>query len=59
VVAENAGHGGTIAAPIAGAVLRYYFANNPEGKKITERFAALSEANKKGHGVKNRAEPEQ
>lgn len=48
VVAENAGHGGTIAAPIAGAVLRYYFANIPEGKKIAREFAALSEANKKG-----------
>jgi penicillin-binding protein 2 len=25
VVVENAGHGGSVAAPIAGAVLRYYF----------------------------------
>jgi penicillin-binding protein 2 len=47
VVAENAGHGGTIAAPVAGAVLRYYFANNPEGKEITRKFAALAEADKK------------
>ncbi len=55
VVAENAGHGGTIAAPVAGAVLRYYFANNPEGIKITRDYAALSEANKKPRDPKNQA----
>jgi len=47
VVAENAGHGGTIAAPIAGAVLRYYFANNPEGKKIVQDIASDPEMVKK------------
>jgi cell division protein FtsI/penicillin-binding protein 2 len=47
VVAENAGHGGTIAAPIAGAVLRYYFANNPEGKKIVQDIASNAELIKK------------
>jgi cell division protein FtsI/penicillin-binding protein 2 len=26
VVAENAGHGSSVAAPIAGEILRYYFA---------------------------------
>jgi penicillin-binding protein 2 len=39
VVVENAGHGGTVAAPIAGEVLRYYFANTPEGKEIAARYA--------------------
>jgi penicillin-binding protein 2 len=38
-VAENAGHGGSIAAPIAGAVLRYFFSHDPEGKKISEAYA--------------------
>jgi cell division protein FtsI/penicillin-binding protein 2 len=38
-VAENAGHGGSIAAPIAGAVLRYFFAHDPEGRKISEAYA--------------------
>lgn len=40
VVVENAGHGGSIAAPIAGAVLRYYFATimgiNPDSVKTAE-----------------------
>lgn len=34
VVVENAGHGGSIAAPIAGDVLRYFFAETEEGKRI-------------------------
>jgi hypothetical protein len=34
VVVENAGHGGSIAAPIAGDVLRYFFAETPDGKKV-------------------------
>jgi cell division protein FtsI/penicillin-binding protein 2 len=38
-VLENAGHGGSVAAPVAGAVLRYYFANDPEGKRIREQSA--------------------
>jgi penicillin-binding protein 2 len=38
-VAENAGHGGSVAAPIAGAVLRYYFLHDPEGRKISEAYA--------------------
>lgn len=45
VVVENAGHGGTIAAPIAGDVLRYYFQNTPEGKRIVADLAAHPEAN--------------
>jgi penicillin-binding protein 2 len=38
VVLENAGHGGSIAAPVAGAVLRYYFAETEEGRRITEKY---------------------
>jgi penicillin-binding protein 2 len=45
-VAENAGHGGTIAAPIAGAVLRYYFGHDPEGKKIADSCAQTAFAEK-------------
>jgi len=40
VVVENAGHGGSIAAPIAGAVLRYYFQNKEEGKRLVAEYAA-------------------
>ncbi|NLE00383.1 MAG: penicillin-binding protein 2 [Fibrobacter sp.] len=36
VVVENAGHGGSIAAPIAGDVLRYFFAETDEGKKVVK-----------------------
>ena len=39
VVVENAGHGGSIAAPIAGKVLRHYFSNTDEGKQIVARLA--------------------
>jgi penicillin-binding protein 2 len=38
VVAENAGHGGTISAPVAGAVMRYFFTHNPEGIKAVEKY---------------------
>jgi penicillin-binding protein 2 len=38
-VMENAGHGGSVAAPVAGAVLRYYFSHNAEGKEISDMFA--------------------
>lgn len=34
VVVENAGHGGSIAAPIAGDVLRYFFAETDEGRAV-------------------------
>jgi penicillin-binding protein 2 len=34
VVVENAGHGGSVAAPIAGAVLRYYFEHTREGRRV-------------------------
>jgi penicillin-binding protein 2 len=38
VVVENAGHGGSIAAPIGGEVLRYFFAETDEGKRIVEEL---------------------
>ena len=44
VVVENAGHGGSIAAPVAGAVLRSYFSETEEGKAITEKYKALAAA---------------
>jgi penicillin-binding protein 2 len=34
VVVENAGHGGSIAGPIAGDILRYFFAETEEGKRV-------------------------
>jgi len=37
VVAENAGHGGTVAAPVAGEMLRYYFANSLEGRRVMSK----------------------
>jgi penicillin-binding protein 2 len=40
VVVENAGHGGSIAAPIAGDVLRCFFSETEEGKLIAERYKA-------------------
>lgn len=39
VVVENAGHGGSVAAPIAGEVLRYYFAHDHEGVQIVAERA--------------------
>jgi len=38
VVVENAGHGGSIAAPVAGDILRYYFAETEEGRAVAEKF---------------------
>lgn len=38
VVVENAGHGGSIAAPIAGDILRYFFAETEEGKRIFKQY---------------------
>ncbi|HMD68894.1 MAG TPA: penicillin-binding protein 2 [Chitinivibrionales bacterium] len=46
-VAENAGHGGTVAAPIAGAVLRYFFSHDPEGKRIADSCAQTALADKR------------
>jgi penicillin-binding protein 2 len=33
-VLENAGHGGTVAAPVIGALLNYFFKETEEGKKL-------------------------
>jgi penicillin-binding protein 2 len=38
VVVENAGHGGSIAAPIAGDVLRYFFSETEDGKRIFRQY---------------------
>ena len=46
-VLENAGHGGSVAAPVAGSVLRYYFANDPEGKSIVAALASKTQLDKK------------
>ena len=37
-VVENAGHGGTVAAPIIGSILRYFFAETEEGKELVEYY---------------------
>lgn len=38
VVVENAGGGGAIAAPIAGELLRYFFAETEEGRAVHRRY---------------------
>ncbi len=43
VVVENAGHGGAIAGPIAGDMLRYYFENSSEGRKVMDELAKEDE----------------
>jgi penicillin-binding protein 2 len=48
VVVENAGHGGSVAAPIAGNVLRCFFAETEEGKRLTEQYKADAQAMKDG-----------
>ncbi len=45
VVLENAGHGGSVAAPIAGDILRYYFAETEEGRAVAEKYKKKSERN--------------
>jgi hypothetical protein len=42
VVAENAGHGGSVAAPIAGAVLRCFFSQTEEGQELVKKYAVKS-----------------
>jgi penicillin-binding protein 2 len=39
VVVENAGHGGSVGAPIAGAVLRSFFAVTDEGIATVQKYA--------------------
>jgi penicillin-binding protein 2 len=38
VAVENAGHGGSVAAPIAGEVLRYFFSETEEGKRVFSEY---------------------
>jgi penicillin-binding protein 2 len=38
-VVENAGHGGTVAAPIVGHILRYFFSETEEGKNLTALYS--------------------
>jgi len=42
VVVENAGHGGSVAAPIAGVLLRYFFAETEDGKQVVRNLGADS-----------------
>jgi penicillin-binding protein 2 len=42
VVAENAGHGGSVAAPIAGDVLRYFFSETEEGREVVRQLGVDS-----------------
>ncbi len=39
VVVENAGHGGSVAAPIAGAVLNCFFENTKEGRELVKFYS--------------------
>lgn len=47
VVLENAGHGGAVAAPVAGDILRYFFSECVEGKEVLKknRVDSVSVAN--------------
>lgn len=47
VVVENAGHGGSIAAPMAGDVLRCFFRDTEEGKAIAKKYKTTAETTKK------------
>lgn len=47
VVVENSGHGGSVAAPIAGELLRYYFEHKDEGKLMVEQYAEIMSKKKK------------
>jgi penicillin-binding protein 2 len=38
-VVENAGHGGRVAAPIVGSILRYFFAETEEGRRLVEKYS--------------------
>jgi penicillin-binding protein 2 len=42
VVLENAGHGGSVAAPVAGDVLRYFFAETEEGRAVVKQLGVDS-----------------
>jgi penicillin-binding protein 2 len=38
VVVENAGGGGAIAAPVAGELMRYFFAETADGKAVYQKY---------------------
>jgi penicillin-binding protein 2 len=40
VILENAGHGGSQAAPVAGEWLKYYFEHGPDGAALPDSTAA-------------------
>ncbi|MBN2035172.1 MAG: penicillin-binding protein 2 [Chitinispirillaceae bacterium] len=46
VVVENAGHGGSIAAPISGQILRYFFTETDEGRIVAARCRDEAEQKK-------------
>lgn len=50
VVMENAGHGGSVAAPVAGAVLRYYFKRDSIKAARLEVLAKLAEDSLQAEG---------
>jgi penicillin-binding protein 2 len=52
VVVENAGHGGSVAAPVAGDVLRYFFSETEEGKKAALKYKTVSALNPAVSGMK-------
>ena len=46
VVVENGGHGGGVAAPVAGNILRCFFTETEEGKAIAAKYKTAAEAGK-------------
>jgi penicillin-binding protein 2 len=46
VVVENGGHGGGVAAPVAGNILRCFFSETEEGKAIAAKYKAAADAGK-------------
>jgi penicillin-binding protein 2 len=54
VVLENAGHGGSVAAPVAGDLLRYFFSETEEGKAVVKKLGVDSATTARLH---TRVEP--
>lgn len=54
VVLENAGHGGSVAAPVAGDVLRYFFSETEEGRAVMRRLEVDSVTTER---LRKRVEP--
>jgi penicillin-binding protein 2 len=51
VVVENGGHGGGVAAPVAGNILRCFFSETEEGKAIAQQYKAAAETLKSAKPV--------